>query len=498
MKKVIALLLAMVLILSAFAGCSSKKDDNKEEGKDKNWTTASGDSTFNGGSQSGSKGENQSQVSSQVTSQGTQSDSGTTSSDKTPSGNNSNGGSSNVSSNNSSNTSSNASSNTSSNASSIPEEEGNIDEIKDISGSGLTQSGVEKIISTNTITNEFVMPAFKKLTFQYSSSKSMCYSLRLPEDYTETKKYPVLMFLHGINNTGKNWDTLGHLSTLYQYNADIVNKAIVISPQAPEMDLWSTNSGGTGEMAFALLKKIEDEYSVDKNRIYIMGLSMGGIGTWGLIEKYPDHFAAASPICGMGDPYNAKKLLNIPIWAWHGTADTTVGYDWEGSTPKMYDAITKAGGKLMIFSKLNGVGHDAWTPAFKSREHLCWMFSQVKGKHQSKEYSAIPYLTVVDANGNIVISEKDAIELDLRDGTGKTVGMKDVLLTLSKEGTQKLSEAYQKSGGKPFTVYFGNKPIITFTATQKTKGRILVIRDVFYASSYNNYYSRILSNVGRE
>ena len=172
MKKVIALFLAMVLILSAFAGCSSKKDYNKEEGKDKNWTTASGDSTFNGGSQSGSKGENQSQVSSQVTSQSTQSDNEVDFyPDNTTSGNGSsntsNGGSSNVSSNNSSNTSSSASSNTSSNASSIPEEEGNIDEIKDISGSGLTQNGVETILSTKTITNEFVMPAFKKLTFQY-------------------------------------------------------------------------------------------------------------------------------------------------------------------------------------------------------------------------------------------------------------------------------------------------------------------------------------------
>jgi predicted peptidase len=492
MKRLVALLLAVTMVTTLLAGCGKKDADTSSDNGKITWPTASGDSVFVSADDSNSNqnGNNANQNTNTNANTNTNTNTNTNSNSQNNSSTNNGIGNLTVNSSTSNNKPNNSSDNNTQSGNS-----NNNNSYKDISGSGLTQNGVETILSTTPITDEFYQPGFQKLKYTHTNNKQMTYSLRLPTNYDENKKYPVLMFLHGINNTGTDGNTLVHLPPLYQHNADIVNNAIFISPQATDKDLWASN--GNGAMAYGLLEKIEKEYSVDKNRIYIMGLSMGGIGTWYIIQDHPDHFAAASPICGMGDPTRAKDLVNIPIWAWHGTADTTVDYKWGGATPFMYDAITKAGGKLMTFSKLEGVGHDAWTPAFSSRAHLSWMFSQIKGKHQSKNYSIIPYLTIVDSNGKVVISEKDADTVRTREGTGQDTTKRDLMLYLTKDGKKKLSAAYEKSGGKPFTVYFGNKQILTFKATKKTEGQVLVIRDVFTETGYTKYTQKLNNTVGK-
>lgn len=110
---------------------------------------------------------------------------------------------------------------------------------------------------------------------------------------------------------------------------------------------------------------------VDKNRIYVTGLSMGGFGTWDIIVRRPKLFAAVVPICG-GDEAQAARIARIPIWAFHGGKDRTVK---PLRSRNMVDAIKKAGGKIK-YTEYPKVGHFAWTPAYRDPEMFAWLFAQ--------------------------------------------------------------------------------------------------------------------------
>jgi len=115
-------------------------------------------------------------------------------------------------------------------------------------------------------------------------------------------------------------------------------------------------------------------YPIDPSRIYLMGISMGGYGTWDLAMRTPQRFAAAVPICGGGDPNHAKKLKGLPIWAFHGDSDTAV------PTSRSRDMIQalKDIGEKPIYTELKNTGHDAWTPAINNPELIQWLFKQHK------------------------------------------------------------------------------------------------------------------------
>ena len=350
---------------------------------------------------------------------------------------------------------------------------------------------VEKIINTYTLADEYTTPEFQKLYFKDDvSNKNVPYCLYLPDNYSPKQKYPVIFFLHGAGERGSDHTTaLRTLGTLFSYNSDIVKNAIIVAPQCPLDGWWNLDDGGAekGWLAAAMrvLYDVEDTYSCDKDRIYVMGLSMGGYATWSVLQRYGEHFAAGVPICGWGDPYEAKKMTNIPIWIFHGKLDKTVSIQ---QSEEMYQAITAAGGKKIKFTRLPKTEHSAWTDAFSNRELICWMFAQNKATNPNTTYSVTPYIRVVDANGNTVISEMDATRLDLENGTNLTKKFK---LVLSPSGIEKLTNAYTKSGGKPFTVYFGNEKLFDFTATEKPVDDVFAIDGVFDLADYFNYYHRI-------
>ena len=129
-------------------------------------------------------------------------------------------------------------------------------------------------------------------------------------------------------------------------------------------------------MVLDLIEALVNEHRIDKGRIYLTGLSMGGYGTWDLISRRPELFAAAIPVCGGGDPAQAEKLSNLPIWAFHGDADPLVPVE---RLRDMIAAIKKAGGEPK-YTEYKGVGHDAWTPTYKNNEVLDWLFEQKRGK----------------------------------------------------------------------------------------------------------------------
>ena len=117
------------------------------------------------------------------------------------------------------------------------------------------------------------------------------------------------------------------------------------------------------------------EGAVDKKRIYIMGLSMGGFGTFNMVARYPDYFAAAVPICGGGDTAMASRFAHtIPLWVFHGGADPIVNVEYS----RRYVQALRNLGATPRYTEYHGVGHNSWDNVFVEGDLLHWLFSNKK------------------------------------------------------------------------------------------------------------------------
>jgi predicted peptidase len=122
----------------------------------------------------------------------------------------------------------------------------------------------------------------------------------------------------------------------------------------------------------ALLKTLPREFPLDPQRIYLVGVSMGGNGVWDVAARFPDRFAAVVPICGSGDPRKAERLTRLPIWCFHGAEDPLIPVSYARS---MIAAIREAGGRPR-YTEYPKVGHDSYRWAFQESELLPWLFQQ--------------------------------------------------------------------------------------------------------------------------
>ena len=124
-------------------------------------------------------------------------------------------------------------------------------------------------------------------------------------------------------------------------------------------------------MVEKLLDFIEKKYSIDPTRRYVGGLSMGGMGTFELVARNPDYFAAAFPICGGGNPDWSDLLKTTPFWIFHGEDDGVVSVDF---SRKMHEALSaeKASVRLTIYPEVN---HNSWDNAFAEPDLMHWLFS---------------------------------------------------------------------------------------------------------------------------
>ncbi len=187
------------------------------------------------------------------------------------------------------------------------------------------------------------------------------YLLSLPKGYEESdKQWPMILFLHGAGESGDELAKVkrhGPPKLVQQKDYPF----IIVSPQSPRRG-WNT------EALMGLVDDVASKYRVDQSRIYLTGLSMGGFGTWSLAEAYPDRFAAIAPICGGGDPKQAGRLKDLPIWVFHGAKDTTVPLK---RSEDMVQAVKDAGGdaKLTVYPD---AGHDSWTETYNNPELYEW------------------------------------------------------------------------------------------------------------------------------
>lgn len=185
----------------------------------------------------------------------------------------------------------------------------------------------------------------------------------LPEAYKEDAVGPLLLYLHGAGDRGETIDDVrqhGLPHFLYDRGS---YPMIVVAPQCRERCYWQPE-----ELA-EFLRFVETRFAVDPNRIYVLGESMGGYGAWALAAEAPDKFAAVVPLCGGGDTSSAPKLVNLPIWAFHGEDDTVVP---PSESQEMVDAANEAGGRARL-TILPGRGHDIRDVAWKNGELIEWM-----------------------------------------------------------------------------------------------------------------------------
>jgi predicted peptidase len=196
------------------------------------------------------------------------------------------------------------------------------------------------------------------------------YLLFLPESYgaDATKRWPLILFLHGAGERGKN------LTIVAKHGPPKIDTSatnfpfIVVSPQCPAGEKWSN------EIMLALLDEIEAKYPVDTKRIYLTGLSMGGFGTWSLGLSHPEKFAAIAPICGGGDFITAfladkAQLTTLPIWAFHGAKDPVVPIE---ESERMVGYMKKIGVKEVKFTVYPEAQHDCWTQTYSNPELFDW------------------------------------------------------------------------------------------------------------------------------
>ena len=226
-------------------------------------------------------------------------------------------------------------------------------------------------------------------------SDTLNYRILLPKDFDENRAYPLMLFLHGAGERGSNNESqLVHGSKLFlKENIRDSFPAIVVFPQCPKDDYWAQvevnrnvkpyafdynlQNGATKSLNLVMefISSYSNNQFVDKSRIYVGGLSMGGMGTYEILYRMPETFAAAFAICGGGDPEGAKNYAGkTKLWIFHGSVDDIVPPQLSLNMAK---AILDFGGNpnLTFYSNDN---HNSWDSAFAEPNLIPWLFSNSK------------------------------------------------------------------------------------------------------------------------
>ena len=234
---------------------------------------------------------------------------------------------------------------------------------------------------------------YKKEIFS-KGKQQMPYRILLPKDFDASKTYPFILMLHGAGERGNdNVSQLVHGAGLF-LKKEVRNKypAIVVFPQCAKDSYWSSvtaskidnervfvfNKRGKRTQAMRMLQKLVKHlkkiYNLDADRMYVGGLSMGGMGTFEIVKRKPKMFVAAFPICGGANPLIVKKLKNTNWWVFHGEEDSVVPI----KNSKVMVVILLKKNIPVKYNWYSKVGHDSWHNAFAEPELLPWLFSHHK------------------------------------------------------------------------------------------------------------------------
>lgn len=210
----------------------------------------------------------------------------------------------------------------------------------------------------------------------------MPYRLYIPYHYDGRKKYPLVVWLHGGEGRGSDnrrqitgGNTFGAEVWTTEHNREQF-PAFVLAPQCPENRFWAnpTSKELTEEerRVLEIIEALRKEFSLDADRFYIAGQSMGGSGAWDLLARRPEMFAAGVVLAARGDPATAKRIAHIPVWVFHGRDDSTVPVE---EAQRMVQSLRQAGGNPR-YTEYPEVNHVIWDLAFSSHDLVPWLFAQ--------------------------------------------------------------------------------------------------------------------------
>jgi predicted peptidase len=227
---------------------------------------------------------------------------------------------------------------------------------------------------------------FSSRSFTGTGGVTMPYRLFVPDARARVRPLPVIIYLHGGGGAGTDnlkqiagGNTNGtHLWTSAEMQGR--HPAFVLAPQLPGDHQWSAPDSDAvapyAALVLELLASLNKEFATDPDRVYLMGQSRGGRGTWDLISKRPDLFAAAVPVCGDGKASRVVAARALPIWAFHGARDQTIPVT---GSRELVSAL-RAAGSAVKYTEYPDAGHNVWTLAFAERELPEWLFAQRRAK----------------------------------------------------------------------------------------------------------------------
>ncbi|MFN7252964.1 MAG: prolyl oligopeptidase family serine peptidase [Anaerobacillus sp.] len=271
------------------------------------------------------------------------------------------------------------------------------EDIKTIDGTVFLAS-IEKIQHSTEVTP--IVDEFGEFTYQDDAGNELSYRLFEPTVKSD-ETYPLILFLHGSGERGSDnaLQLLGNESALVWARPEQQAKhpAYVLAPQAPPTEVltfyWTEEPNYS--LVIELLAKTIENYPIDTDRIYVTGISNGGVGTWHFIINNPDLFAAAVPICGIpivtkytiSESYTPLEeasffegIKDMPIWVFHAADDYLVDVNYSRDAVA---TIKSLGGKSINYTEyregeVKPVGHFAWIPAYQNQEMIDWLFQNQK------------------------------------------------------------------------------------------------------------------------
>lgn len=259
--------------------------------------------------------------------------------------------------------------------------------------------------------NTELMQLFKRRTHTFEQT-TLPYRIFIPDNYNSSQSYPLILCLHGAGERGNDnerhiWK---HDLALSWAKPEVQksNPCFVVAPQCPKKLKWNYVDWHKGTFSIDtvepgnelltvvnLLDSLLKEFNIDIKRQYVTGLSMGGYGTWDIITRYPERFAAAVPMSGAGDFSKVASLKNVPIWVFHNTHDKIVPVS---GSRDMVQAMNKAGlsvletinisdkslnksikkGVKYLYTESPTGNHGPWEPWYGNAMLHKWVFLQTK------------------------------------------------------------------------------------------------------------------------